>query len=111
MKPKSTLLILVIALGLVWAGGAYAQVTPLGPPNLPPANFDVTGFIQDAKLGKQGAGATPASAFGGTITINGIKIIVPDNSIVQMPAAAFTWAELFDPAQSSGRHHRAGPGR
>ena len=44
----------------------------------------------------------PASPllYGGTITVNGIKMIVPNYSIVQMPAAAFTWAQLFDPAVS-----------
>lgn len=99
MKSKMKLVTLVLAFGLVWAGMAQAQVTPLGPPNLPPAGFDVTGFIQEATLAKQGAGATAAN-FGGTITINGIKIIVPDNSVVQMPAAAFQWAELFSPAIS-----------
>ncbi len=121
MKPRPTLIILVIALGLLWASGAYAQVTPLGPPNLPPSNFDVTGFIQEATLDGTVAGkaAVPLAntnpLAGGTITINGIKILVPNKSIVQMPATSFNWAQLFDPAVSHSvgyapprPNHRAG---
>lgn len=37
---------------------------------------------------------------GGTITVNGVKIIIPDNLVVQMPAAAFSWAQMFNPAVS-----------
>ncbi|MFZ2199144.1 MAG: hypothetical protein WAV13_15510, partial [Thermodesulfovibrionales bacterium] len=34
-------------------------------------------------------------------TVNGIKMVVPCNTILQMPAASFTWAHLFDPAISA----------
>src|SRR3954465_15006150 len=32
---------------------------------------------------------------GGTITVNGTTIIVPKNTLLQMPALALTWQELF----------------
>jgi hypothetical protein len=35
------------------------------------------------------------------LTVNGITMIVPNNSIVQMPAATFSWADLFNPAVSA----------
>src|SRR6185295_7876295 len=52
--------------------------------------FDMTGFIQQATLDR------PNDIFsGGTITINNVKIIVPYYTILQMPAFALTWQELF----------------
>src|SRR6185295_2757040 len=52
--------------------------------------FDMVGFIQQATLDR------PADIFsGGTITINNVKIIVPYNTVLQMPAFALTWQELF----------------
>ena len=40
-----------------------------------------------------GAGGTPLT--GGSISVDGIPIIVPDNSIVTLPATAVAWPELF----------------
>jgi hypothetical protein len=40
---------------------------------------------------------------GGWALVNGMRIVIPCNSIVQMPAATFTWAELF-----SGEHGGVG---
>jgi hypothetical protein len=71
-----------------------AQLTVLN--GTVPAAFAVGGFIQAATLKPGGA----ANA-GGTLTVNGITMIVPDNSIIQMPAHALTWAELFDVTQSA----------
>jgi hypothetical protein len=88
MKPKLKLTMLILVVGLLWAAGALAQSTLPGPN----AGFDSTGFIQEATLNANG---------GGTITVNGIKMTVPQNSIVQMPAAAFSWADLFNPAVSA----------
>ena len=52
--------------------------------------FDVTGFIQQATLDR------PGDVFsGGTITVNNVKYIVPYYTILQMPAFALTWQELF----------------
>jgi hypothetical protein len=61
-----------------------------------PASFGMTGFIQAATLNPGGA---PNA--GGTLTINNIMMIVPDNSVIQMPAHALTWAQLFDVDQSA----------
>lgn len=89
MKRSLKLSMLVSALGLFLAAGAFAQAVPN-------AGFDITGYIQAAT--KADVGATPANSprlQGGTLTVNGIEMIVPNNSIVQMPAASFTWADLF----------------
>src|SRR5574340_1026832 len=88
--------ILFVSLGLLW--GAVAQAAQVNPPQ---SGFGVTGFIQEATVADVGA-APPANPRlrGGTLTVNGIKMIVPNNTIVQMPAGAFTWADLFDPAVS-----------
>jgi hypothetical protein len=55
----------------------------------------MTGFLQAATLKPGGA---PNA--GGTLTVNNITVIVPDNSVIQMPAHPMTWAQLFDPAKS-----------
>jgi hypothetical protein len=94
MKIRMTLPLLLVALALLWASGAAAQLTVLNT-NVPAA-FAITGFLQSATLKPGGA---PNA--GGTLTVNNITVIVPDNSIIQMPAHALTWAELFDPAQSA----------
>ena len=97
MKPILKLTIFVVAVGLLCATGAFAQqVTP------PPSQFAITGFIQEARLNPNVGGSIPADPrlYGGTLTVNGIKMIVPNNSIIQMPATSMTWADLFDPAKS-----------
>jgi len=87
---------LLLGLILLWAPRAYA-VTPA-----PPAQFDVTGFIQEATLDTTGGICVPTDPklAGGTMTVNGVKMIVPCNTILQMPATSLTWAELFDRAVS-----------
>ena len=92
IRMKSPLLL--VALALLWANGAAAQLTVLNT-NVP-ASFALTGFLQAATLKPGGA---PNA--GGTLTVNNITVIVPDNSVIQMPAHALTWAELFDPKQSA----------
>src|SRR4051812_45725760 len=67
---------------LLCAGGAGAQSIPSPAPQ-----FDVTGFIQAATL--EPAGATPSLCptvtdpllKGGTVTVNGVTMIVPCNTI------------------------------
>ena len=88
MKPQSTTALL-LPLGVLWASVGNAQLTALNS-NVS-AGFAMTGFIQAATLNPGGA----ANA-GGTLTINNITMIVPDNSVIQMPANALTWAQLFD---------------
>lgn len=93
MKPKLKItLVLVIALSLIWAAGANAQLTVFNS-NVP-AGFCQSGLIQQATVD------TAAVNSGGTLTMNGITMIVPTNTVVQMPANTLTWAQLFDPAVS-----------
>ena len=66
-----------------------------------PAGFDITGFIQEATLDTTGAicNAKHVRLAGGTVTLNGQKIIVPCNTVLQMPAATMSWADLFNPGK------------
>lgn len=68
----------------------------------PPPQFDMVGFIQEATLDVSGAVCTPTdpALAGGTLTINGIRMIVPCNTVLQFPATSTTWAQVFDPAVS-----------
>jgi hypothetical protein len=93
MQIRKTSLLL-FAFALSWTSCAMAQLTVLNA-NVP-ASFAMTGFLQAATLKPGGA---PNA--GGTLTINNITIIVPDNSVIQMLSHALTWAELFDPKQSA----------
>ncbi len=65
-----------------------------------PLQFSLTGFIQAATLDTSGAicAANDPRLRGGTVTVNGMKVIIPCNTILQMPALAVTWAELFSMA-------------
>lgn len=71
MRPRLKLTMVIMALGLVWATGAFAQQV-----NPPPAQFGITGFIQAATLNPRVGATTPASPrlYGGTLTVNGIKM-------------------------------------
>jgi hypothetical protein len=80
-------------------GGVTVLLPPFVPvpapqPFLYPVSpFDVIGFMQTATVD------TPSDLFsGGTMELNGIKIVVPRNTILQMPAAAMTWQEMFSHA-------------
>ena len=80
---------------------AFAQIfTPavIPPVAIAPPGFDVTGFIQDATLDTTGAICQPSHPrlAGGTVTVNGQKIVIPCNTILQLPAATMTWADLFN---------------
>ena len=98
LAPATVIVVAVVAL----AGVAFAQlpgftgnVSPYAPP------FDMIGFIQKATLNSasNANNAKPsARTRGGYIWVNNHKITVPDNTVLQMPAAAMTWADLFDPA-------------
>jgi hypothetical protein len=50
----------------------------------------MTGIIQNVTLNPGGDVLT-----GGTLTVNGTTITVPRKTIMQMPAFALTWAQLF----------------
>jgi len=83
---------------LLWGSAALAQTQ--APPS---PQFDVLGFIQAATLDTTHSICTPTdpALAGGTVTVNGITMIVPCNTILQMPAATLTWAQLFDSASSA----------
>jgi hypothetical protein len=55
--------------------------------------FAIIGFIQNATLDPACAASDPLC--GGTVTTNGITVVVPRNMILQMPAFAISWADLF----------------
>ena len=77
-------------------GGVF-DPTPLLPPPVVPPQFDLTGFIQEATLDTTGSicNASDPRLAGGSVKVNGISVIVPCNTILQMPAATLTWQELF----------------
>ena len=83
--------------------GAFCPNPFLTPPPMPP-QFDMTGFIQEATLDKDGSAGvctpTDPRLAGGTVKINGVTVIIPCNTILQMPAATLTWQELFTMAPS-----------
>jgi len=58
------------------------------------APFDIVGFIDAATMTPEADGFSG----GGTITVNGTTIIVPKHTLLQMPAFALTWQELFQMA-------------
>lgn len=58
-----------------------------------PSQFDMTGFIQAATL-NPGCAYDPKLC-GGTITVNNQLITVPDNTVLQMPATALAWQQVF----------------
>jgi hypothetical protein len=74
----------ILALALFWAPGGIAQTVLNG--NVP-AGFLQAGYIEAATLNALG---------GGTLTMNGITMIVPANTVVQFPANTLTWAQLFN---------------
>ena len=80
--------------------GAIFLPAPIASPPIEPLQFSVTGFIQSATLDSTGEICNPSDPRlrGGTVTVNGQKVIVPCNTILQMPALAVTWAELFSMA-------------
>ena len=79
------------------AGGIVPMPQQVPPSNIPP-QFDITGFIQAATLAPVGSlcpSVTDPRLMGGTVTVNNQLIIVPCNTILQMPAFATTWADLW----------------
>ncbi|MCX7106833.1 MAG: hypothetical protein NTV66_04540 [Methylococcales bacterium] len=83
---------------------AIFPVSPTTPPPAVPTQFDVTGYMQNASIDPYvctGSGSTiDPRLWGGRVTVNGVEIIIPCNTILQMPVTSMTWAELFDPALS-----------
>jgi len=85
-------------MALLVAAGASAQAGP-GSLASPPPQFDVTGFIQAATTdGSRCPEITDPLLWGGTVTVNGVTMIVPCNTVLQMPASTVSWAMLFPQA-------------
>ena len=77
-----------------WRADMHAQV-PLQPVG---SVFEMVGFIQSATVDIPG---DPFS--GGTITLNNKLVVVPRNTVIQMPATSMTWQELFANAPAAYR--------
>ncbi|MEY4754073.1 MAG: hypothetical protein RJA44_1748 [Pseudomonadota bacterium] len=97
-----TLPVMTATLALpAWAAKAPPGVFPPGPvvaaPKVP-LQFDIIGFIQEASLDTAGTicNASHPKLRGGTIKVNGRSIVVPCNTVLQMPATSLSWADLFD---------------
>ncbi len=78
-------------------GGVHPAAAAIGFPAAPvlptlasSTQFDITGFLQSATLDTPG---DPHS--GGTLVLNGHRVIVPRETVVILPANALTWQELF----------------
>ena len=70
---------------LGWGSTARAQL-----PLPASSQFSIVGSLQKATL------SNPADSLsGGTVVVNGQLIVVPTNTIVEMPAAALTWQQVF----------------
>src|SRR4051812_40612230 len=72
------------------AGSAHAQL-----PIPSSTQFDIVGYIQEATLDPT-CQADPHC--GGTIRVNNQQIVVPKETVVEFPANALTWQEIFTQA-------------
>jgi hypothetical protein len=95
--------LLSIGAGLNGAQAAAPYIAPViaAVPIVPP-QFDITGFIQEATLDTTNTICMPTHPrlAGGTVTLNGQKVTIPCNTILQMPAFTMTWADLFNPGSN-----------
>jgi hypothetical protein len=72
---------------LLWSGPAVAAIDAQ-PPAV--SGFTMTGFIQAMTL------HDPSDVLsGGTVTVNGIEVAIPRNTVVIMSATNMTWQELW----------------
>ena len=81
---------------------AVFPVSSTVQPPVVPTQFDITGYMQNATVDPYvctGSGTyIDPRLWGGRVTVNGVDIIIPCNTILQMPATTLTWSELFDPS-------------
>ena len=98
----------VVAAGAVPALAATVtgSAAPAAPAVfVPPTStqFDIDGFLQSATVD------TPGDAHsGGTLRVNGQRVVVPAETIVILPANALTWQELFAGAPAPYRPTQTG---
>ncbi|MFC5522006.1 hypothetical protein [Polaromonas jejuensis] len=105
MGRRAAAALFAIQMVITGAGPALAQTTlpfiapTIAPVPIAPPQFDITGFIQEATLDTTNTICAPTHPrlAGGTVTLNGQKITIPCNTILQMPAFTLTWADLFKP--------------
>lgn len=79
--------------------------------------FFALGFVQDATVDLPDANGKDVNCpntvkptnFGGTVTINNVKIVVPCNLTIQMPANTFTWADFVNGGPSVTLNNATGP--
>jgi hypothetical protein len=100
---------LLAAAALLHAGAAAAQ-------QVPPPRFVVVGVIEAATLDTGGQVCIPRDPLlaGGTLTVSGLALVVPCNTVVQLPATSMPWAQLFDPGAAAavgGGGSAPAPGR
>jgi hypothetical protein len=90
ITPKGTLAA-AAAFATIFAAGASRAQLPI------PAStgFDHVGHLQAATLDPT---CTASPHCGGTITVNGLTIIVPKEMVVIFPANQLTWQEVFSQA-------------
>lgn len=83
---------------LAQAGGRFVG-TPSVVSTTPVSPFAITGYIQDFKLTPPRG--TRVELSGATMTVNGQQIIIPDNTVLVMPASQITVYDLFHMAPTS----------
>jgi hypothetical protein len=99
LLPLASLMILAPGAQAAKPGGVAVLLPPFvfgpGPQlNLPTVSpFDMIGFIQTATVAG-GAGNTDYFA-GGNVEVDGVNVVIPRNTIFQMPATQMTWADMF----------------
>ncbi len=88
--------------------GTLPALGAVAPDLLPPIfsapqqdiiGFTAIGFLKSATVSDALCPGLPKAQWGGTAVINEVTIIIPCNTVMQMPAATFTWANLFDAKQ------------
>ena len=97
--PRASLLGIaaaVLVAAVVAASLAQAQAVPN-------TSFDIIGFASKTTVSGTGALA------GGTVTINGVTITIPANTVVQLPARDMGWGELFS-SNPTGSTYETGLG-
>ena len=102
---RCLLMLLTMASMLLWgealagrlnggpAGGVVAPAAAVPDPM--PAQFDLTGYLERASVDPNMCPTLDSRLWGGRATINGQDIVIPCNTILQMPAFATTWSDLF----------------